>query len=201
MIKKLAWISVTALSLMALSAQAEGMKCGAGKCGGAMKVEAKPEMGNKSGMSQKGQHKRKQSPFLIKRGLPHYTKMLMKNWDDPALALTKAQKAQLLDVRKETIGAVMRLKPEILKLEKEIVQAAKSGTSADQLKNRVDQLASFEAEATMAHLKCIEKTEAILKPEQIQYLMEKRKAHRMLKKQKMKEGAMKCGAGKCAGGK
>jgi len=192
MIKKLTITSLTALSLLLVTAQAEGMKCQSGKCGAGMMKQAK--QGNKM------QKKKMGSPFLIKQGLPHLTKMLMKNWDDAKLALTPEQKEKLLVVRKETMGSVTTLKPQIMALTKEIVQASKAGTKAADLKAKVEKLASLEAEATMTHLKCIEDSKAALKPEQMAYLMEKRKAQRAMKKAGKMQG-MKCDSGKCAGNK
>jgi len=189
MIKKLTITSLTALSLLLVTAQAEGMKCQAGKCGAGMMKQAK--QGN---MMQK---KKKNSPFLIKQGLPHLTKILMKNWDDEKLALTPEQKEKLLVVRKETMGSVMTLKPQIMTLTKEIVQASKAGTKTTELKSKVENLASLEAEATMTHLKCLEDSKAVLKPEQMAYLMEKRKAQRAMKKAGKMQG-MKCASSKCA---
>jgi len=191
MIKKLTITSLTALSLLLVTAQAEGMKCQSGKCGAAMMKQAK-----QGGKMQK----KKNSPFLIKHGLPHLTKILMKNWDDEKLALTPEQKEKLLVVRKETMGSVMTLKPQIMTLTKEIVQASKAGTKSVELKSKVEKLASLEAEATMTHLKCIEDTKAALKPEQMTYLMEKRQAQRAMKKTGKMQG-MKCASGKCAGNK
>jgi len=188
MIKKLTLASVATLALIMIPAQAEGMKCQAGKCGAGMMKQAK--QGN---MMQK----KKNSPFLIKHGLPHMTKMIMKSWDDPKLALTEEQKTKLLVVRKETMSGVMRLKPEVMALQKEIVQASKAGTKAAELKAKVEKLASLETEATMVHLKCLDDSKAILSTEQYSYLMEKRKQNMMMKKGKKK--AMKCAAGKCAG--
>ncbi|MBA1421514.1 MAG: hypothetical protein FAF03_11980 [Epsilonproteobacteria bacterium] len=173
MIKKLTITSLTALSLLLVTAQAEGMKCQAGKCGAGMMDKAK--QGNKM-MQKKQMHKKKMnSPFLIKHGLPHMTKMIMKSWDDAKLALTDDQKGKLLLVRKETMGAVMKLKPEVMALRKEIVQASKAGTKAADLKAKVDKLAALESEATMVHLTCLDKSKAILSAEQYTYLMEKRK--------------------------
>jgi len=195
MIKKLTITSLTALSLLLVTAQAEGMKCQAGKCGAGM---MKTQKQGKPMMQNKKMHKKKMnSPFLIKHGLPHMTKMIMKSWDDAKLALTDEQKAKLLEVRKETMGAVMRLKPEAVALRKEIVQASKAGTKAAELKAKVDKLAALESEATMVHLTCLDKTKAILSAEQYTYLMEKRNQHKMEKKEKMK--SMKCAAGKCGG--
>jgi Spy/CpxP family protein refolding chaperone len=179
---------------MMVSAQAEAMqKCGAGM--------SKPmKQGGQMQKATKVHKKRMSSPFLIKHGLPHYTKMLMRSWDDPKLNLTEDQRAKLLEVRKATMSSVMKLKPEVMKVRKEIVQAAKSGAKAADLKAKVEKLASLEAEATMTHLKCIEDTKAILTSEQIKYLDQKRKAHRMKKMQKikaMKQKMMKCSGGKC----
>jgi len=183
--KKLLLASITTLSMVIISAQADAPKCGQGKCGGGMIKKAKQ---SKKKMHQKGMR----SPFLIKHGLPHYTKMLMKNWDDPKLGLTKEQKSKLLQVRKETIGTIKTLKPQINTLIQETTVAAKEGTKASELHDKVNKLASLEAEATMTHLKCIEKTKAILKPEQLQYLQMKKRAKRMQHKAMM----MKCQAGK-----
>jgi Spy/CpxP family protein refolding chaperone len=192
--KKRVLISIAALSLMMISAQAEGMRCAGGKCGAGM---TKPIKQNGMMHKAKKMHKKgMNSPFLIKHGLPHYTKMLMKNWNDSQLNLTAEQKAKLLEVRKATMGSIKRLKPAVTRLRKEIVQAAKNGAKAAALKAKVEKLASLEAEATMTHLKCIEDTKAILSPAQIQYLQQKRKAHRMKMKQ-MKQGGMKCSGGKC----
>jgi hypothetical protein len=192
MIKKLTLASVATLALIMIPAQAEGMKCQAGKCGAGMMKQAK--------QGAKMQKKRKNSPFLIKHGLPHLTKILMKNWDDEKLALTPEQKEKLLVVRKETMGSVMTLKPQIMALTKEIVQASKAGTKAAELKSKVEKLALLEAEATMTHLKCLEDSKAALKPEQMAYIMEKRKAQRAMKKAGKMQG-MKCASGKCAGNK
>jgi len=195
MIKKLTITSLTTLSLLLVTAQAEGMKCQAGKCGAGM---MKTQKQGKPMMQKKKMHKMKMnSPFLIKHGLPHMTKMLMKSWDDAKLALTDEQKGKLLLVRKETMDAVKKLKPETTALREEIVQASKVGTKAAELKAKVDKLAALESEATMVHLTCLDKTKAILSAEQYTYLMEKRKQHKMEKKEKMK--SMKCAAGKCGG--
>jgi hypothetical protein len=192
MIKKLTITSLTALSLLLVTAQAEGMKYQAGKCGAGMMKQAK--------QGAKMSKKRKNSPFLIKHGLPHLTKMLMKNWDDTKLALTAEQKEALTKVRQETMGSVKSLKPQIMALTKEIVQASKAGIKAAELKSKVEKLASLEAEATMTHLKCIEDSKAALKPEQLAYLMEKRKAQHAMKKAGKMQG-MKCASGKCASNK
>jgi Spy/CpxP family protein refolding chaperone len=138
---------------------------------------------------KKMQKKMKSSPFLIKRGMPHLTGLLMKSWDDPRLALTPEQKEKLLVVRKETIGAVKALKPQVMTLKKEIVQAGRAGEDPAGLKAKVEKLAALEAEATMAHLKCLHDTRKILKPEQYDYLIEKAKTMRKNKMAKIK-GAM-----------
>jgi len=167
MIKKLTLASVATLALIMIPAQAESMKCQAGKCGAGMAKQAK---------QGKAMHKKKKhSPFLIKHGLSHMTKMIKQSWDDPKLALTEEQKTKLLVVRKETMSGVMRLKPEVMALQKEIVEASKAGTKAAELKAKVEKLASLETEATMVHLSCLDNSKAILSAEQYTYLMGKRK--------------------------
>ena len=188
MIKKLTITSLTALSLLLVTAQAEGMmKCQAGKCGAGMMKKMK--------QGKKMHNKRMNSPFLIKHGLPHLTKMIMKSWDDPKLALTDEQKGKLLLVRKETMGSVTKIKPEVMALRKEIDQASKGGTKAAELKAKVEKLGALETEATMVHLNCIDNSKAILSQAQYTYLMEKRKTQHKVKKAKMK--SMKCASGKC----
>ncbi len=179
--------SIAALSLLMVSAQADGgMKCSAGKCGSAMTKTVK----------KKGHKKHKSSPFLIKYGLPHLTKLVKKSWDDPQLALTKEQKSKLLEVRKKTMGGVKSVKPEITKLKREIIEASRAGSSAATLKAKVEKLASLEAEATMVQLDCIASTKAILSKGQYDYLIAKQKAHHDKHKAK-KQNMMKCASGKC----
>ncbi len=193
--KKIALASIATLSLL-LAAPNAGMMGGQQGQGGMMKP------GAKAGMKHKMMRKKMNSPFLIKHGLPHLTKFVMKNWDDPAFGLTADQKEKLTAVRKETMGAVMKLKPEVMALKKEIIQASMSGTKAADLKEKVDKLASLESEATMVHLKCIENTKDILTKDQLLFLLaNKHKMHgkkgMMMKPKGMK---MKCGSGKCGMG-
>ncbi|MCB4759984.1 MAG: hypothetical protein LGB58_04600, partial [Sulfurovum sp.] len=111
--------------------------------------------------------------------------------DDPQLKLTKVQKNKLLEIRKMTMGSVMKLKPEIITLRKEIVQASKSGTKPNTLKSKVEKLAQLEAKATMTHLECIEETKAVLSKEQAAYLMQKQKQKMVSCHQKYKCKGMK----------
>jgi Spy/CpxP family protein refolding chaperone len=167
--KKTMLSSIAALALIMASAQAGEMNNNV----------AGMHQGDMMKKGKKMRKKRMNSPFLIKHGLPHYSKMLMVSWDDPKLNLSKDQKAKLMEIRKATMSSVMKLKPEVMKLKKEIIHEAMSGAKASDLKAKVDKLASLEAVATMTHLKCIEETKAVLTPEQIKYLHEKRRAHRM----------------------
>jgi len=153
--------------------------------------------------------KRMHSPFLIKHGLPHLTRTVMQNWDNPAFALTSEQKHQLMDVRKTTMGTLMKVKPAVIALRKEIIREATAGTKADELEKKVDKLASMEAEATMVQLRCIEKTKEILTKNQLFFLLSnKGKGYRHGMKSGMVqrgkgtgagERKMKCGSGKCGG--
>jgi Spy/CpxP family protein refolding chaperone len=156
-------------------------------------------------MKKRMAKKKMNSPFLIKHGLPHLTKMVMPYLDDPSFNLTAEQKEKLAKIREETMGTLMKIKPEVRKLRKEIVQASTSGTKAADLKEKVDKLASLEAEATMTHLKCIESTKAVLTKDQLLFLLSNKNK---MKKHGMKKGMgqgkmkmMKNGAGKCANAK
>jgi hypothetical protein len=179
-------------------------------------------MKGKGSMHKKMAKKKMNSPFLIKHGLPHLTKMVTPYMNDPAFNLTAEQKSKLAEIRSETIGTIMQIKPEVMTLRKEIVQASTSGASADSLQAKVEKLAALEAKATMVHLKCIEKTKDVLTKDQLLFLLankNKMKKHGMKKKMcksKMMgrgmgqgQGAavqkpkmmMKCAPGKCGMGK
>jgi hypothetical protein len=153
------------------------------------------------GKHKKMMMKKGTSPFLITHGLPHLTKLVKMHWNDPMLKLSDEQKAKLLEVRKETIGAIKRLKPQIMQLQREVVRKSKAGEKAEALKPTVEKLAKLKAEATMVHLTCLDKTKAILNKDQLFYLMSASKKHRRAKKTGMipkgKPSMMKCAAGKC----
>jgi len=205
--KKILLSSITVLSLMTLSAQAQSMQQ---EGQGTSMSAPKCKMMHKGMMQKKKMMQKKMnSPFLIKHGLPHLTKMIMPYMNDPVFNLTAEQKEKLTEVRKQTMGAVKQIKPEVMKLRKEIVQASTSGASADSLKEKVEKLASLEAKATMVHLHCIEKTKAILTKDQLLFLLankNKMKKHGMKKGMEMMKGPkgmgqgkmmMKCAPGKC----
>ena len=122
------------------------------------------------------------SIFLIQHGLPHYSKILMKMWDDPKLALSSEQKSKLEAVRNRTMQQVKEIAPQVKKLTREIVKESRSGAKAESLSPKVDTLASLKAKATKAQLQCIEETRTILTPKQLEYvhehLKQMRKKHR-----------------------
>jgi len=123
---------------------------------------------------KKMRRKMMNSPFLIKHGLPHMNKFVMKYMNDPSFALTNDQKEKLLKVREETMNSISTIKPKVATLRKEIVEASKSGTKASELKSRVERLASLEVKATMIHLKCIESIKAILTKDQLLFMSSKK---------------------------
>lgn len=113
------------------------------------------------------------SPFLITGKLPHLTKLLMKQWDNPALNLSEPQKAKLMVIRTETISGVRELGPQVAALQKQVVEGINHGKKPGELHVTVTQLAALKAEATMLHLNCIYKTRAILNAEQLHILTKK----------------------------
>ncbi len=133
------------------------------------------------GFTHNKKGKAKNSPFLITGKMPHLTKMVKKNWDNPTLALTQAQKEKLIQVRKATMISVTKLKKEILPLEKEIAKATMSGETPANLKAKVDKLSSLKAAATMTHIQCIHDTKNILNDEQLTFLLSKQKKMRQAK--------------------
>lgn len=113
---------------------------------------------------------KKASPFLITGKLPHLTKLLMQEWDNPALKLASAQKDKLLVVRKQTISGVKRLGPEIAALEKQVAEKIFAGKTPEELYDLVQLVAALKVEATMLHLRCIRNTSDILEPQQLNFL-------------------------------
>ncbi len=111
------------------------------------------------------------SPFLIKHGLPHLSKMIMPYMNDPAFNLTAEQKEQLAKVRVTTMTAIMEAQQKVMALRKEIVTSSQAGVSPEKLKDKVAELALLEAAATMTHLTCIESTKAILTKDQMYFLV------------------------------
>ena len=198
------------------------MNSGQGNGMGMMKNKCQCKMGqgmsqnaNKKAMKQKMMKMKMNSPFLIKHGLPHLTKMIMPYMNDPAFNLTSEQKFQLAKVRKTTMTAIMEAKPKVMALRKEIVKSSQAGVPAEKLKDKVAELALLEGAATMAHLKCIEATKAILTKDQMYFLLANKGKKMNHGQKKMMRGngqpkmmlmkmnkaqGMKCASGKCGQG-
>jgi len=117
------------------------------------------------------QNHKMSKPFLILGKMPHLTKLVMQNWDN--LELSDEQKSKLLQIRKETMGAVKTLQPKINKLEEEVAKATMSGAKPESLKDKVDEIAKLKSKATMAHIKCIYNTKEVLNPKQLEKLLKK----------------------------
>ncbi len=150
------------------------------------------KMGQGMNTNKMMMQKNMNSPFLIKHGLPHLSKMIMPYMNDLAFNLTADQKAQLVKVRATTMTAIMEAKPKVMVLRKEIVNASAAGVSTEELKNKVAKLALLEAAATMTHLKCIESTKAILTKNQLYFLLAN-------KNKKMNHGKKGMMGNKCKG--
>lgn len=118
-----------------------------------------------------GKGKQKNPPFLITGKLPHHTKLLIKQWDNPELHLLDEQKTKLLVVRKETISAAQKLGKEIGALEQQVVEGSLGGKAPEELQALVQKVAQLKAEATMIHLRCIYNTSKVLDQQQLALLM------------------------------
>jgi hypothetical protein len=112
----------------------------------------------------------KNPPFLISGKLPHLTKLLMQQWDNPNLQLTEEQRTQLLVIRKETIGGVRSFGKEIGALEQQVVDGSLAGKSPEELRELVAKIEKLKGAATMLHLNCIYKTSKILDEKQLAVL-------------------------------
>jgi len=111
-------------------------------------------------------------PFLVAGKMPHLTGILKQHWDDPELKLTAEQKAVLLEIRKNTISAVMDLAEELDQLESSLAEQAMDATPPDQLAPLVDTISDLKTEATMVHLRCIHDTIEILDDRQLTTLLD-----------------------------
>lgn len=112
------------------------------------------------------------SPFLInKTRLPHLTKILLHNWDKASLGLNQEQKTKLLLVRKETLSAVKKIKKEVAKLEKEIIEIVVDNEDLTLVDTKLDALAKLKIEGTKIHIHCLRKSISILSEEQLELLL------------------------------
>ncbi|GEM_PF-2165182 len=175
MIRKIALTSVAALALVTITAQAEGMKCGQGKCGGAMKSTQKAGKGMLS--NSKCTWKNKRVSVTLVKHLPNLMLIISKHENDPKLALTAEQKEKLAAARKERMPLMNKYKEEAMRLKKEIARESLSGSAQSKLKEKVEKLAKVSTDATMLKLRCIDETKAILTPAQMDYIMSIRKAY------------------------
>ncbi len=129
-------------------------------------------------MQKKQNRKGMKSVFLIQRGLPHYSMIVKKMWNDETLALTPEQKRKLEAIRDETMRQIREIAPQVAQLRKKIVRGTKNGLRAETLYADVDRLATLKAKATKIQLDCIEKTRAVLTPAQIAYIDSRMKQRR-----------------------
>ncbi len=120
--------------------------------------------------AEKGGSK-KSPPFLITGKMPHLTKLLMNEWDNPKLNLSTEQKEKLLVVRKETIAGVQTLTKKISPLEEQVAEGIFAKQTPEELSSLVQTIAKLKAEATMVHLLCIYNTSEILDTQQLEFLM------------------------------
>lgn len=111
-------------------------------------------------------------PFLVVGKMPHLTGTLKQHWDDAELALTPDQKEVLLEIRTNTMSAVMGLAEELDQLESSLAEQAMTAIPADTLAPLVDKIGDLKTEATMVHLRCIHDTMEVLDDRQLAALLE-----------------------------
>jgi hypothetical protein len=112
----------------------------------------------------------KRAPFLIMDMIPHLTMDIKNNWDNKELGLDEKQKVKLLEIRKSTISNVKSVKMKLAPLEKEVSSKIIAGAKPEELKNLVNQISQYKAEATMTHLNCVYKTQQVLSKKQLKTL-------------------------------
>ncbi len=106
-------VLITAMSSMVIAAPGNGMI----QQEKGMKKQGCMQM-PKSMHMRKMQKQKMNSPFLIKQGLPHLMKTIMSYLNDPIFNLSDEQKQQLATIRKEIIGTIKSLKPEVIQIKK-----------------------------------------------------------------------------------
>jgi hypothetical protein len=114
----------------------------------------------------------KSSPFLITGTIPHLTKLLMQQWDNPELNLSAQQKTDLLQVRAKTLTNVKKIAPEIGSLEQQVAEGIFAGQTPVELSSMVFAIAKLKAEETMIQLECIDTTSKILDQQQLEILLD-----------------------------
>lgn len=159
-----------AAAAAALTFSAAFAQPGMGGAVASMQASAHMQQKQMKQTTTKSSRRGMKSVFLIQRGLPHYSMILMKLRDNPELALTPGQKSRLEAIRTRTIGAVKELAPQVKQLRKAIVQGAKKGANPDTLAADVDKLAALKARATKLQLSCMAETEKVLTPRQIRFV-------------------------------
>lgn len=174
MFKKLL-IVVTAAAMALTAAQAQP---------GNPQMQGQKHQKQMHGKKKQGMH----SVFMIQRGLPHYSMILMKMWDNPKLALTPEQKTKLEAIRNNTMKQVQEIAPQVKALKKKIVQASKNGAKPGTIATDVDRLANLKAKATKVQLQCIYESRQVLTPEQIafidKHMKQKHKKHQQKREQR-----------------
>jgi len=200
MIKKLTLTTLATMALLFIPAQAEGMKCQAGKCGAGMMQKAKADSDCKGGncskkgkSCKKGMKKGMGSPLLLP--LPSAMRWIEKHTDNAQLALTPEQKTKLEAQRNEMMPKMMKLKQEIAKLSKEIKTKCRNNVALEEIQKDVEKLAQLKTQTTMMKMTCLRGIKGTLSKEQWKTL----KALQGVGKGKMKsmKKEMKCQAGKC----
>ena len=115
-------------------------------------------------------HAENRAPFLIMDMIPHMTMEIKKNWDNKELALDEKQKAELLEIREETMTGVMDAKKNLSSLETEVATKISSGSTPQELENLVNEIAKYKTQATKIHLNCVYKTQKVLSKKQLEIL-------------------------------
>ena len=115
-------------------------------------------------------HAENRAPFLIMDMIPHMTMEIKKNWDNKELALDEKQKAELLEIREETMTGVMDAKKNLSSLETEVATKISSGSTPQELENLVNEIAKYKTQATKIHLNCVYKTQKVLNKKQLEIL-------------------------------
>lgn len=111
------------------------------------------------------------SPFLITGTLPHLSKLLITQWENPDLALTEEQRGKLIAIREQTIASVKKFNQEIAELEQSVAQYIFADKTPTDLTPIVQIIAALKTEATLVHLQCIYDTKRVLSEKQLEVLM------------------------------
>ena len=110
--------------------------------------------------------------FLVSQNLPFLVGVALFHPNSDTLKLSKKQLEEIIDIKKTTVPASVKMAKEIKTMELELAKASlEEKKEPKSLAELVDKIAKARADLTKAHLACIHKIQTILSDEQYATLL------------------------------